>query len=51
MNNLEYQLKYLKEKYGISTLEQLREEMKKAELDIGIFTMPITFQKEGQSHE
>lgn len=32
--------KILNEKYGIFTMEQLREEMDKTKLDIGIFTMP-----------
>ncbi|MBO0571830.1 hypothetical protein FDF50_08415 [Clostridium botulinum] len=34
--------KILNERYGIYTMEQLREEMAKTELDIGIFTMPFT---------
>lgn len=33
--------KILNEDYGIYTMEQLREEMNKTKLDIGIFTMPI----------
>lgn len=32
--------KILNEEYGIFTMEQLREEMDKTKLDIGIFTMP-----------
>ncbi|WP_179631852.1 hypothetical protein [Clostridium peptidivorans] len=31
----------LNNRYGIYTKEQLKEEMKKTVLDIGIFTMPI----------
>lgn len=34
--------KILNERYGIYTMEQLREGMAKTELDIGIFTMPLT---------
>ncbi|NFM47507.1 hypothetical protein FDB72_15505 [Clostridium botulinum] len=34
--------KILNERYGIYTMEQLKEEMAKTELDIGIFTMPFT---------
>ncbi len=34
--------KILNERYGIYTMEQLREEMAKTKLDIGIFTMPFT---------
>ncbi|HIG0361871.1 TPA: hypothetical protein ACX96Z_003519 [Clostridium sporogenes] len=34
--------KILNERYGIYTMEQLRGEMAKTELDIGIFTMPFT---------
>lgn len=33
--------KILNERYGIYTEKQLREEMKKTKLDIGIFTMPL----------
>lgn len=38
---LERQKKYLKEKFGIETYEQLIEELKKTELDIGIFVLPL----------
>lgn len=34
--------KILNELYEIYTMEQLKEEMSKTELDIGIFTMPFT---------
>lgn len=37
--------KILNKRYGIYTMEQLREDMEKTELDIGIFTMPITRKK------
>ena len=39
---LERQKKYLKEKFGIETYEQLVSELKKTEpLDIGIFVLPL----------
>lgn len=39
---MERQRKYLKEKFGITTHEQLIEELKKTEpLDIGIFVLPL----------
>ncbi|AUN22227.1 hypothetical protein RSJ22_12565 [Clostridium botulinum] len=34
--------KILNESYGIYTIEELRREIAKTELDIGIFTMPFT---------
>lgn len=38
---LERQKRYLKEKFGIETYEQLIEELKRTEpLDIGIFVLP-----------
>ncbi|WP_156939971.1 hypothetical protein [Clostridium lundense] len=33
--------KILNERYGIYTMEQLKEEMAKTKLNIGIFTMPF----------
>lgn len=33
--------KELNERYGISNMEQLEKEMKKVEIDISIFTMPL----------
>lgn len=38
---MERQKKYLKEKFGIETHEQLLEELKKTKLDISIFVMPL----------
>jgi hypothetical protein len=39
---LERQKKFLKEKFGIETYEQLIEELKRTEpLDIGIFVLPL----------
>ena len=39
---LERQKKFLKEKFGIETYEQLVEELKRTEpLDIGIFVLPL----------
>ena len=38
---LERQKKYLKEKFGIETYEQLVEELKKTQIDIGIFVLPL----------
>ncbi len=40
----------LNERYGIYTMEQLREEMAKIELDIGIFTMPFTTNNSAENH-
>ncbi|MBY6877777.1 hypothetical protein [Clostridium botulinum] len=42
--------KILNERYGIYTMEQLREEMAKTKLDIGIFTMPFTTNNSGENH-
>ncbi len=45
MNKLDHQLKYAKERFGINSLEELKEEMKNVELDIGAFTMPFIIKK------
>ncbi|EPY6468959.1 TPA: hypothetical protein N2D87_003444 [Clostridium botulinum] len=42
--------KILNERYGIYTMEQLKEEMAKTELDIGIFTMPFTTNNSAENH-
>ncbi|AKA68496.1 hypothetical protein [Clostridium scatologenes] len=34
--------KILNDRYGIYTMKQLKDEMAKTVLDIGIFTMPLT---------
>ncbi|APF25407.1 hypothetical protein NPD5_238 [Clostridium sporogenes] len=39
----------LNERYGIYTMKQLKEEMAKTELDIGIFTMPFTINSSGEN--
>ena len=44
---LERQKKYLKEKFGIETYEQLIEELKRTELDIGMFVLPLKEAKAG----
>lgn len=39
--DIEKEKEYLKKKYGINSLEELREAVKKLRLNIGVFVAPV----------